>query len=56
MFNFIKNLFNKKKYIYEHFCAVAKKDKNGRYRYFIYLDGELAKRELTVETWLRYEL
>ena len=56
MLNFIKNLFNKKKYRYGHFCAVAKKDKNGQIRYFIYIDGKRCKREVTISGRGKYEM
>lgn len=34
-----------------HFACVAKKDRSGRIRYFVYIDGVLAKNELTIEGW-----
>ena len=33
------------------FVATSKKDESGHWRYHIYLDGKLAKEEMTVKFW-----
>lgn len=55
MINFIKKLFNKSKKVkkvYQHFACVVKKDKSGRRRHKVYIDGKLAKTELTIDGWI----
>lgn len=54
MINFIKKLFNKSKEVkkvYKHFACVVQKDKSGRRRHKVYIDGKLAKTELTIDGW-----
>ncbi len=53
MFNFFKNLYRRfySKRLYYHFAAVAKKDKSGRIRYRIYIDGKLCKEEISFSGW-----
>ena len=56
----IKNLFNifkrkhtkKSKNKFIHFCVTSTKDKSGRYRYHIWIDGKRCKQNLIFETWV----
>jgi len=55
MFKLLKNLFTKEEVnqiTYKHFVGIVKKDVSGRLRHHIYVDGALAKEEITVENWL----
>lgn len=51
MLNYIKNLFKKSKHCH-HLRAVSEKDKSGRIRYKIYVDGKLSKKEFTWTNWV----
>lgn len=53
--NIFKKIFNKKEYIWQDFHAVSQKDKSGRYRYYIYIDGKLAKTNFSFRKWLKIE-
>ena len=52
IFKKIKSIFQKQnKAIWHKFDGVVKKDKSGRFRYYIYIDGKLAKMESTFSFW-----
>lgn len=38
---------------WRHFSATAKQDKSGHWRYHVYLDGKLAKEEITSSFWFK---
>lgn len=52
MISFFKNLF-KTKFEYHHFVCVAKKDKSGRIRYKLYIDGIPTKNEMSIAGWYK---
>lgn len=52
MLKLIKKLLRiKPKGIYHHWCGNVKKDKSGRLRHKIYIDGKVAKTELSIQGW-----
>lgn len=52
MINWIKKLFNKQsKVIWHNFNGIVKRDKSGRLRHKIYIDGNPAKDELSIFGW-----
>lgn len=49
-----KNLLKRKSKTerkWRYFVATSSKDESGHWRYHIYLDGKLAKEEMTFEVW-----
>lgn len=55
MIKWLRNLFVRNTPILtKRITAVAEKDKSGRYRYFIYIDGKLAKEEIVISQSREY--
>lgn len=45
--------FKMRKIPWRHVTMVSQKDESGRYRYHMYIDGKLAKEEITFDCWSR---
>jgi hypothetical protein len=57
MINFIRKIFNinnKQEFRkLNHFACTVYRDKNNRLRHKVFINGELAKEEITFEGWYR---
>ena len=55
MLKFIKNLF-KRNYEYHYLTGIVKKNESGKLISYIYLDGQLVNREITISGWYRKKI
>jgi hypothetical protein len=53
MKNLLEKIFKRKKFTYVHFTGTSQKDKSGRYRYKIFVDGKLCKQDCYFEGWVK---
>jgi hypothetical protein len=51
MLKLIRKIFKIDTKVWHHMRGLVKKDRSGRYRYFIYVDGKLVKENRNFSFW-----